>query len=130
MILVKAFIGTLVAFVVIDGVWIALVVRKYYEQQVGSLMRESPDFIASAAFYLAYVAGVVFLAVRPALTTGSAATAAVHGAVIGGLAYGTYTVTNYAIFKDWSLGLLFSDVGWGIFLTAVIAVVGFYTARL
>lgn len=128
--LVKAYIGTLVAFLVIDGLWIALVVIKFYERQVGHLMRETPSFVATALFYLAYVAGVVFLAVRPALASGAVAIAAINGAVIGALAYGTYTVTNYAIFRDWSTGLLVSDVVWGTFLTAVIAIAGYYAARL
>ena len=35
----KAFVGTLVAFLAIDMIWIARVARPMYERQVGDLLR-------------------------------------------------------------------------------------------
>ncbi|MBT8144810.1 MAG: DUF2177 family protein [Gammaproteobacteria bacterium] len=126
----KAFAGAAVAFLVIDAVWIAFVVKPFYDREVGSLLRESPNLAAGAAFYLLYAAGIVLLAVNPALTTASMKTAAINGAVLGAVAYGTYTVTNYAVLKQWSMSLVVSDILWGTFLTAVAAVCGYFVGRL
>jgi len=118
---VRAYFGALIAFLVIDLAWIVLVLRPFYEGQLGELLRASPGAIASSIFYLAYVAGIVYLAAEPAIRAGSLRAALLRGAVLGMLAYGTYTVTNYAIFDAWNLALLVSDIAWGSFLTAVCA---------
>ena len=52
-------------------------------------MRENINYLAAGLFYLAYVAGIVFFAIAPALAEGSWRKAAFHGAVLGLLAYGT-----------------------------------------
>lgn len=129
MALVKAFIGTAVSFIVVDIVWIAFFVRRYYDRELGHLLRESPDLVAASCFYVAYVGGIVFLAVRPAFASGSLKTATVNGAALGAIAYGTFTVTNYTVFEVWTGGLVVSDLAWGIFLTALAASCGYLAAR-
>jgi uncharacterized membrane protein len=127
---VRAFAGTLVAFLVIDLIWIARVVRPMYDQQIGSLLRPNPHFGAAVVFYLMYAMGIVYFAALPALASGGVRTALVNGAALGGLAYGTYAVTSYALFKGWTFNLAAADVAWGIVLTAVTAACGFGAARL
>lgn len=129
MVYAKAFIATLLSFTVIDLVWINLVVLDYYGTQVGHLLRETPDLKAAAAFYLLYIGGIVILAVKPALATKKLGHALFYGAVLGAVAYGTYTVTNYSVFADWTLGLVVSDVAWGTLLTSVAAACGYLAAR-
>lgn len=125
----RAWLGTFVAFLIIDLAWITLVVRDLYEQQVGALLKASPDLAASALFYVAYTAGIVYLAVEPALKARSLQPALWRGAVFGALAYGTYTVTNYAIFEAWTVTLLVSDILWGAFLTGACAACGYLASR-
>jgi uncharacterized membrane protein len=55
--------------------------------------------------------------------------AALNGAIIGFLAYGTYEATNLATLKGWSYEMLVVDVAWGMTLTAMTAVVGFLAYR-
>ncbi|MEO0998754.1 MAG: DUF2177 family protein, partial [Pseudomonadota bacterium] len=76
-----------------------------------------------------YILGTLYFAVRPALASGRVATAAMNGALLGALAYGTYTLTNYTIFAVWSVGLVISDTLWGAFLTAITASAGFFAIR-
>ena len=130
MTMIKAFIATIVTFLVIDAIWIALFVVDYYETQVGSLMRETPNFIAALVFYLAYAIAVVILAVRPALASERVSEALMLGALLGAIAYGTFTITNYAVLEGWTMGLVISDIAWGTFLTAVVAASGYLAARL
>lgn len=129
MIYLRAWLGAFVAFLVIDLAWIVLVVRRLYEQEVGGMLRESPDMAASALFYVAYTAGIVYLAVQPALQAATIKPALLRGAVFGALAYGTYTVTNYAVFESWTMILVISDIPWGAFLTAACAACGYLAAR-
>jgi len=125
---IKAYLATLAAFLAIDAVWIALFVSSYYEQEVGEMMRATPNALAAGIFYLFYAAGIVLLAVTPALKLGSLRSALINGAVFGGLAYGTYTITNYAVIEGWTLALVASDIAWGAFLTAVTAGIGYLVA--
>ncbi|MDX1517795.1 MAG: DUF2177 family protein, partial [Woeseiaceae bacterium] len=67
MIWIKAYFGVLISFLVIDLAWIATFVRGYYQKEVGELMLDAPNGVAAGLFYLAYAAGIVLLAVRPAL---------------------------------------------------------------
>lgn len=127
--MIKAYIASIVTFLVIDAIWIALVVRSYYESQIGSLLRDTPDFIAALVFYLAYAFAVVVLAVKPALTSKRLVDALMLGALLGAIAYGTFTITNYAVLKDWTIGLVISDIAWGTFLTAIVAASGYLAAR-
>jgi uncharacterized membrane protein len=101
-----------------------------YEAQVGPLLRSNPQLWAAAMFYLIYVAGIVQLAVLPALASGGLRTALVNGAVLGCVAYGTYAFTNYAMLEGWTRALAAADVAWGIVLTAVTAACGVFAARL
>ncbi len=126
----KAFAGVLVAFFAIDILWISRVVRPMYDQQVGGLLRANPQMGAAAVFYLAYAAGIVYFAVLPALPSSGTRLALLNGAIFGGLAYGTYAFTNYAVLKGWTLTLVVADVAWGIVLTAVAAACGLFAARL
>jgi len=130
MVLVKAYAGALIAFLVIDIVWITLVVRPMYDQQVGGMLRETPQMVGASLFYLAYAAGIVYFAVLPALSEGGLGAALLKGAVFGVLAYGTYAFTNYAVLDGWTMKLVVADVVWGGVLTAMTAAAGLYCARL
>lgn len=127
--LAKAYIGTIVAFLIVDAVWIGLVVRDYYQDTVGQLLRDTPNYLAAGLFYLAYAAGIIILAVSPALKKRDVRIALGNGAVLGAIAYGTYTLTNFSVLKGWTIGLVVSDIVWGAFLTALSAGCGYLFAR-
>lgn len=123
-----AYGGTLVAMLILDALWIGLYMAPAYKSALGDLMLAQPRFASAAAFYLLFAAGVVFLAVAPGLRALSWQTAAVHGAVLGLIAYATYDLTNYSILKVWPLGLSLADIAWGTLLSAVAAAGGWYAA--
>jgi uncharacterized membrane protein len=126
---VKAFAATAIVFLLIDIAWISLFLRDVYEAQLGPMMRPEASAAAAALFYVGYIGAILYFAVRPALAEERIVTAIVHGAALGALAYGTFTLTNYAIFSQWSVLLVVSDIGWGTFLTAISAAVGYFAAR-
>lgn len=124
----KAYLGTLLSFLIIDAVWITLVVRGLYEREVGAMLSDTPRMLPAAVFYLGYAAAIVILAVRPALESAKLKLAMTNGALIGAVGYGTYTVTNYSVFDSWTATLVWTDIAWGAFLTAVCAACGYLAA--
>lgn len=126
---IKAAAAIAVAFLVIDLAWIGFFLGDVYDAQLGDMMREAPNGVAAGVFYVGYIAGILYFAVRPALHEARVGPAILNGALLGALAYGTFTLTNYAIFTNWSLVLVLSDIAWGTFLTGSCAAVGYWAAR-
>ena len=112
-----------------DFIWIGFFLGDVYAAQLGEMMREVPNRIAAGAFYVGYIAGIVYFAVRPAFHEERIGLACLNGALLGAVAYGTFTLTNYAVFTNWSFTLAVSDIAWGAFLTASSAAVGYLAAR-
>lgn len=124
-----AYIATLVSFLAIDAIWLGVVARKFYREQLGDLMLPSPNFTVAAVFYLFFAAAIVALAVRPGLEAGSLWTATGYGAVLGLAAYGTYDMTNLSTLKNWPVSLSIVDMTWGTVLTAIATMSGYTVAR-
>lgn len=115
---------TVVVFLVIDAVGINYLIRPVFEQHVGHLLASPLRLGAAAAFYMAYVAGLLWFVSLPALRENAPLQALVGGMVLGFLCYGTYEMTNYATLKDWSLQQVAIDLAWGTILTGFSAWVG------
>lgn len=124
-----AYAGTLVSFLAVDAIWLGLVARTFYRDQLGALMLPSPNFAVAAIFYLFFAAAIVVLAVMPGVKAGSFVLALGYGAVLGLAAYGTYDITNLATLKGWPLTVSLVDMAWGTFLTTLSAGCGFLVAR-
>ncbi len=122
---IASYVSALLVFFLIDIVWITSVMQPIFQRQVGSFLLERPRKGAAALFYALYVAGIIYFAVVPAYESGAWWIAAVNGALIGFLSYGTYEVTNLATLKGWNYRMLAVDVAWGMLLTAVTALVAY-----
>lgn len=123
------YVAALATFLIIDAIWISVVMRPIFERNLGEFLLESPRLGAAATFYALYIAGVMYFAVGPAVSSGLVRTALLNGAILGFLAYGTYEATNMATLKGWTYGMVVIDVAWGMFLTALSAVVGYLCYR-
>ena len=126
---VIAYLGSGLVFLGIDFVWLAFVAKGFYRQQLGPLMRDSPDLGVAALFYLVYIAGIVFFAVLPAYQAQSWKLALFSGAFLGLVAYGTYDITNLATIRDWPQTMSIVDMLWGTVLTGTSAFSGYLTLR-
>lgn len=116
---------TLVVFLIIDGVWLGVVARGFYVQQIGDLLRPAPNFGVAGLFYALYVAGILVFVLFPALHHGTWLTAALFGALFGLVAYATYDLTNLATLQGWPVVMSVVDMVWGAVLTASVSVVSF-----
>ena len=106
---------------------LTLFMKPLFSRHIGGLMLDDIRIVPAAAFYAAYVAGLLYLVSLPALKTG--APVLLPAAIIGAMAYGTYEFTSYAIMKDWHPSMVAADVTWGTILTAVSAWAGVAVTR-
>ena len=110
-----------VLFVAIDFVWLMTMVSRVYRPALGSLLLDTPNFGAAAAFYLVYPVGLAVFGVENGLQKQSIPYAFLYGALFGGLAYATYNLTNLATLRGWSLTVVFMDTAWGAFASGLAA---------
>ena len=89
---------------------------RFYRPAMGELLADKPRLGVAVAFYLLYVAGLLVLAVIPAVERGSLPRAAMLGAIAGLLAYGTYDLTNHATLRGWPWQITLVDMVWGTLL--------------
>lgn len=113
------YLSTAAIFLILDAIMLTLVMKPLFSRHIGPLMLENIRLVPAAAFYLAYVAGLLYLVSLPALRTG--APVLIPAAIIGAMAYGTYEFTSYAIMKDWHWSMVVTDTTWGAVLTALAA---------
>ncbi len=123
-----AYVACTVTMVAIDAVWLGVLALDFYQRTIGHLLAEQPDFRAAALFYVLYIAGVVFFAVRPALNGGTWKKAAGLGALYGLFCYMTYDLTNVATLREFPWIVAMVDVIWGMLISAVTAAAGYCAA--
>lgn len=117
-----AYVSAAVSFGVLDFLWLGWAGKNFYRPAIGELL--APSFRGGPAlvFYAIYIAGIIWFAVRPGLSGGTSA-ALLNGALLGGLAYATYDLTNQATMKVWPVHVTVVDIIWGAFATAIAATV-------
>lgn len=120
------YVAGLIAFLLIDFIWLKYVALSFYREQIGHLMLDKPNLGIALLFYLVYVVGVVVLAVNPALEKGQWTTAVLYGGLLGLVAYGTYDITNLATLKTWPPIVSIIDMIWGTVLTASVATIAYF----
>jgi predicted outer membrane lipoprotein len=64
------FLVVAAAFAVIDAVWLKTM-NPFYRNRIGDLLADKPHLGYAVAFYVMYIAGIVFFALRPALDGGT-----------------------------------------------------------
>jgi uncharacterized membrane protein len=111
----------LVLMFAVDMVWLGWLGRGFYVSEIGDLLKESPDLLSAAAFYVLYAVGMTVFVLLPAIEAGSITRALVYGALFGLVAYGTYDLTNLAVMKGFTAKIALIDLAWGSVLTALVS---------
>lgn len=118
----------LVVFLGIDMVWLTVIAKKFYAEQLGYLMSKNPNLIAALVFYLVFTAALVFFVINPAIENKSWVHALLAGAFFGLTCYATYDLTNLATVKDWPIVITIIDLIWGTVLSATVSVITYFLA--
>ena len=127
---IKLFIIALPVFFAIDMVWLTIVAKKFYQEQIGFLMKPDINWFAAIIFYLLFIVGLVIFVIIPAVEKHSWVHAILFGALFGLITYATYDLTNLATVKDWPLFVTVVDLIWGTVLAASISVITYFISKI
>ena len=127
--LLKLYFSTLLVFFIVDMVWLGLVARTFYRDQIGFIMSPGVNWPAALLFYLLFIAGILVFVVLPGLKSPSLRDTLLKAAFFGLITYATYDLTNLATLKDWPLILTVVDMAWGTVLTLIVSYAGLSIGR-
>ena len=124
----KLFSIALPVFFAIDLLWIGVVAKNFYREQIGILLKPDVNWTAAIIFYFIFIAGLVVFVISPAVEKVSWTHALLFGALFGLVCYATYDLTNLAITKDWPLLVTIVDLAWGAVLAASVSTITYFIA--
>jgi uncharacterized membrane protein len=112
-----------VAFMVLDGVWLGLLMKHFYRDQLAPIVRLAdggiaPHWPTAVVVYVLLGTGIAVFVMPSASTV---ALAAAYGALFGLVVYGVYDFTNYSTLRQWPFVLTLADVAWGTLASAACA---------
>ncbi len=122
---IKNYAVAFIVFLIIDLIWLGVVSKNFYQQELGYIMSANPNWIVAGIFYIIFIFGLLFFVIHPALESGSFKEALLKGLFFGLVTYATYNLTNLATLKDWPLNLTIVDLIWGTTLGGLVSSISF-----
>ena len=123
-----AYLAAGVSFGILDALWLRWAGPNFYRPALGDLLAEQFRMGPALVFYLLYIAAMVWFAVRPGIALG-VPHAVLNGALLGGIAYATYDLTNQATRKVWPVHVTLVDIAWGASATALACGIAAFAVR-
>lgn len=120
-----------VAFMVLDGVWLGVLMKNFYRGQLAPIARlaeggMAPNWPAAFVVYALLGTGIALFVIPRAPTV---SLAAAYGALFGLVVYGVYDFTNYSTLRQWPFVLTLADAAWGTVASAACAAVVRFVVR-
>lgn len=99
-----------IVFVILDGTYLNLV-KGYFNKQVKSIQGSDiqMNIVATGLVYVVLIYGLNYFIIRKNKSVQEAA-------ALGFFTYAVYELTNYALFKNWSVLTVIIDTLWGTIL--------------
>lgn len=109
-----------------DMIWLGVIAKNIYAEQIGMLLRKSgegmdPIWWSAAVVYVFIALGILFFVLPRA--QGHYGMALFTGVMLGMVTYGIYDFTNYSILANWPLKITVIDFFWGMFLCGTCSVI-------
>ncbi|RZL39689.1 MAG: DUF2177 family protein [Rubrivivax sp.] len=114
---VKPYLAALIVMGVLDALWLGVIAKDFYREQIGAQMAEQVRWAPALLFYFAYPAALVALALFPAGQSFRMQVA--RAALVGLMAYGVYDLSNAATLRQWPYKLALVDTVWGTFASTL-----------
>jgi len=117
--LVTLFLVTIMSVFVLDMIWLGVIAKNIYAQNIGLLLRKSGDAMtpiwwAAVVVYVCITIGILFFVLPKA--QGDYILAFSGGILLGLVTYGIYDFTNYSILAHWTWKITLIDFIWGMIL--------------
>ncbi len=128
--IILSYLLTFLVFLGIDLFWLTILSKNFYAKYLGFLMAEKANLLPAFLFYLLFVAGIMYFVIFPAIKSGSLLKAILGGVFFGLVTYATYDLTNLATIKNWPLRITIIDLLWGMLVSTIVSMVGFWIVKL
>ena len=114
-----------ITFMLLDALWLGLVMKGFYREQLAPIVRlgdggMAPNWPAAFVVYVLLGTGIALFVIPRAATVTQAAG---YGALLGLVVYGVYDFTNYSTLRQWPFVVTMVDVAWGTAATAACAAI-------
>lgn len=113
--------------ILLDVFWISVVASNIYKSQIGHLLRTKGGQITASIpaglFVWALIVVGALLFVLPHAKYTSYLGQFMWGGLFGLVLYGLYDFTNLSILAGWPLSIALIDLGWGIILNGLLAII-------
>lgn len=113
----KLFFASFFCFLFLDLIWLGLIAKNVYFDQIGAFLRQGVIWPSAILVYVALSLGLIFF-VLPR-TNDNFLSAFLWGAGFGAVVYGVYDFTNYALVANWPLKITLIDFCWGMVLCGI-----------
>jgi uncharacterized membrane protein len=125
----KLYLIALPIFFLVDMIWLGVIAKNFYKNQIGFLMKPDVNWTAAIIFYLLFLVGVVLFVIEPAVVKKDLMYSLIRGALFGIITYATYDLTNLATLKDWPLKVVVVDMIWGAVLSGTVCGSSYWIAN-
>ena len=126
--MVLEFFIALISFLILDALWLGFVMKSFYKEALGVLIKTSPNLFFALITYLILIFGIVNFVIPKA--ENSIFKALLFGALFGLVVYGVYDFTNLAVIKDYPLKLAVVDWIWGMVVCGLVSSITVYFLKL
>jgi uncharacterized membrane protein len=123
------YLVVLAVFLAIDATWLSTAGRWIYAPEMGSLLKERPNFLVAFIFYAIFALGLLVFIVAPYVNTPGIWKAVLYGAFFGFVAYATYDLTNLSTVNGFTTKIALIDLAWGTFLSAAVSGISIWLIR-
>lgn len=124
----KLYLIALSIFLLVDVVWLGLIAKNFYNQQLSLLMKSNTNALAALVFYILFTFGIIIFVVMPGLEKSIGYQVILSGALFGLVTYSAYDFSNLATLKNWPLAVTVVDLLWGTLLTSLVSALTYLVA--
>jgi uncharacterized membrane protein len=125
-----SFFTIIFSMIAIDGLWLGLMLKRFYIPHIGHLLNDSIILWPAVIFYIFYAIALNVFVILPALKNN---TGYLHlfllGLLFGMVTYGTYDLSNQTTLRNWPWIVTITDIAWGGFLTGVVSSISTFMTR-
>jgi len=120
------YLSTFIVMLPLDLLFLGTIAKGFFAAQVGDMLgqvRIAPAIL----FYCLYIAGIlIFVSASKGATWQSTL---LYGALFGFFCYATFELTALSLLRHWTWPVVFLDIAWGTFVTAMSATLGLLLAN-
>lgn len=120
------FLAVFTFLILMDYLFLGILAKDFFDQELRPFARAFRLPAALAVWALLALGLLIF--VLPLSVSGR--WAMIYGALFGFIVYGVFDLTNFAVFRDYSLMMVMADVAWGSALCCMANSLLYYLSRL